>query len=425
MSKQEKKGLVPALRFPEFRGKGEWEKKSINQIAAIHKGKGISKADISADGKQPCIRYGELYTSYGEVIDEVISKTSLSSSDLFLSEKKDVIIPSSGETKIDIATAACVLHDNIALGGDLNVIRTNQNGVFLSYCFNGVLKNKIAKIAQGDTVVHLYATQLKQLDIAIPSGKEQQKIADCLTSVDELITFQTQKLDALKTHKKGLMQQLFPAEGETLPKLRFPEFRGKGEWEETTLGQCLVRRPEYGINAPSVPFAENLPTYLRITDISDDGRVRQDQRVSVAKNVTDENYLEDGDIVLARTGASVGKAYKYRINDGRLVFAGFLIRVRADEQKLNSEFLFHFLSTEQYWRWVDFSSARSGQPGINGNEYASLPLQLPPTLKEQQKIADCLASIGELIAVQTQKIEVFKAHKKGLMQQLFPGAGTE
>ena len=231
MSKREKKGLMPTLRFPEFRDKGEWEKKNISQIAELYKGKAISKDDIVADGRQPCIRYGELYTSYGEFIDKVISKTNLPSSDLFLSEKNDVIIPSSGETKKDIATAACVIHDNIALGGDLNVIRTNQNGIFLSYSFNGVLKNRIAKICSRRCGSHLYATQLKLLEVAIPSGKEQQKIADCLSSLDELITAQTQKLHALKVHKKGLIQQLFPAEGETVPKLRFPEFRNNGEWE--------------------------------------------------------------------------------------------------------------------------------------------------------------------------------------------------
>jgi type I restriction enzyme S subunit len=283
------------------------------------------------------------------------------------------------------------------------------------------IREQIKKESQGAKVLGLSSGRLSSISVVYPANeKEQKKIADCLSSVDELITTEAQKLGTLKAHKKGLMQQLFPTKGETLPKLRFPEFRDAGEWEDTTLGECLSRHPEYGINAPSVPYSENLPTYLRITDISDDGQIHQDQRVSVAKDVTDENYLEKGDIVLARTGASVGKAYRYRTEDGRLVFAGFLIRVRTDEKKLSSKFLFQFLGTEQYWRWVAFSSARSGQPGINGNEYASLPLKLPPQLEEQQKIADCLSSIDDLITTQTQKIDALKAHKKGLMQQLFP-----
>ena len=144
--------------------------------------------------------------------------------------------------------------------------------------------------------------------------------------------------------------------------------------------------------------------------------------LKAAKEVTEDNYLTEGDIALARTGASVGKSYKYRVEDGELVFAGFLIRVKPNETKLNSEFLSQFLSTEQYWKWVIFSSARSGQPGINGKEYASMPLPLPPSLEEQQKIADCLTSLDNRISAQTQKIEALKLHKKGLMQGLFPAA---
>jgi len=208
-----------------------------------------------------------------------------------------------------------------------------------------------------------------------------------------------------------------------VPALRFSKYRGNGEWSINQLGSLLSRHPEYGINAPAVPYSNSLPTYLRITDISEGGAFLRKTKVSVAKKVNHENYLIEGDVVLARTGASVGKSYKYKKNDGELVFAGFLIRVRPDNEKLNSELLFQFFSTAQYWRWVAFISVRSGQPGINGNEYASLPIPLPPTLEEQQKIADCLSSIDELITAQSQKLEALKIYKKGLMQQLFPAEG--
>ncbi|WP_419637616.1 restriction endonuclease subunit S, partial [Thiolapillus sp.] len=134
-------------------------------------------------------------------------------------------------------------------------------------------------------------------------------------------------------------------------------------------------------------------------------------------------YLSVGDIVLARTGASVGKSYKYRSKDGKLVFAGFLIRIKSNPEKLNSEFLFQYLYTGRYWRWVEFSSARSGQPGINGAEYASMLLPIPPELSEQQKIAHCLSSLDEVIGLQAKKVQALKQHKKGLMQQLFPAEG--
>lgn len=207
--------------------------------------------------------------------------------------------------------------------------------------------------------------------------------------------------------------------------MRFPEFVNDGEWEEKALGKCLLKHPDYGVNAAAVPFSENLPTYLRITDISVDGYYLNNEKVSVNIDAISNNYLEDGDIVLARTGASVGKSYKYRKEDGALVFAGFLIRVKPDEKKLNSDLLFHFLSTEKYWNWVSVTSARSGQPGINGNEYANLPIPIPSTLNEQQKIADCLSSVDSLILAQSQKVELLKEHKKALMQQLFPQDGEE
>jgi len=205
---------VPRLRFPEFRNAPEWEEKTLSEFAFLYKGKGVSKADIIPNGKIPCIRYGELYTAYNEIIDTVFSATNLPLSELFFSKKNDVLLPSSGETKEDISTASCVMLDNIALGGDLNVIRTEQDGRFISYYFNSAKKREIAKIAQGDTVVHLYSNQLKQLKISLPELSEQQKIADCLSSLDELIAAQTQKIERLKIFKKGLMQQLFPANDE-------------------------------------------------------------------------------------------------------------------------------------------------------------------------------------------------------------------
>lgn len=211
-----------------------------------------------------------------------------------------------------------------------------------------------------------------------------------------------------------------------VPRLRFPEFRGAGEWKIVPMGSLLARIPEYGVNAPAAPYSENLPTYLRITDIDDDGRFLSESKVSVDIVATDDNYLEPGDIVLARTGASVGKSYRYRKEDGRLVFAGFLIRVRPKVEKANPIYLANFLTTQEYWNWVGVTSARSGQPGINSAEYSSLAVPVPSSaadengLLEQQKIADCLSSLDELITAETQKLDALKTHKKGLMQQLFP-----
>ena len=135
---------IPALRFPEFGG--EWERKMLGEIAGFSKGKGLSKMEVMENGVNRCIRYGELYTKYGEVIDEVVSKTNLDLSISVVSEANDVIIPASGETQIDIATASCVLNSGIILGGDINIIKTKNNGVFLSYYLNSKKKIEIAKL---------------------------------------------------------------------------------------------------------------------------------------------------------------------------------------------------------------------------------------------------------------------------------------
>ncbi len=196
---------VPRLRFPEFKKAKDWESTPITEFAILLKGKGISKADIVPDGSQLCIRYGELYTIYGDIIDKVSSRTNLSTDNLFLSEGNEVLIPSSGETKEDIARASCLLHKGIALGSDLNIIKSKEDGRFLSYYINGSMKSKIAKISQGDAVVHLYISQLEKLSFYLPQMSEQQKIANCLSSLDDVITAQNKKVDQLKEHKKGLL----------------------------------------------------------------------------------------------------------------------------------------------------------------------------------------------------------------------------
>ncbi|MGB7841293.1 MAG: restriction endonuclease subunit S [Salinimicrobium sp.] len=211
-----KKGVMQKLfsqeiRFSDENGKEfpEWERKKLGEIATFSKGKGVSKNDIFEDGRNPCIRYGELYTIYNETIDLVLSKTNLSKENLILSEAGDVIIPASGETQIDIATASCVLNEGIALGGDLNIIRGNFNGVFLAYYLNTHLKNHIARLSQGSSVIHLYSKQLSKLQLSLPTLKEQQKIAEFLSAIDRKIEAVSQQIEKTQGFKKGLLQQMF------------------------------------------------------------------------------------------------------------------------------------------------------------------------------------------------------------------------
>ena len=206
------------------------------------------------------------------------------------------------------------------------------------------------------------------------------------------------------------------------PKIRFPEFRDLESWSTIKLEDCLLQAPDYGLNAPAVPYSDKLPTYLRITDIADDGTFISENKMSVNAELNENNSLHDGDIVLARTGASVGKAYKYRSKDGALIFAGFLIRIRPNQQILRSEYIYQYLFTSSYKNWVQITSTRSGQPGINSKEYSSLLVpHTSPT--EQQKIADCLSSLDKYIDATKRKLELLKEYKNGLIQRLFPTKG--
>jgi len=192
------------------------------------------------------------------------------------------------------------------------------------------------------------------------------------------------------------------------------------EWKRVKIGDCLVRKPEYGLNAAAVEFSNNLPAYLRITDISDEGRLLSDKRVSVKHDNSHEYFLDDGDVVFARTGASVGKTYMYKENDGPLVYAGFLIRMRTDKNKLDPKFLFAYTHTEKYYQWVKEASPRSGQPGLNSLEYTGHVFSLPP-LPEQKRIVKVLGTWDRAVEVLRRKIELKKEIKKGLMQELLTG----
>ena len=198
---------VPPLRFPEFTE--EWKAEQLDNIATLSKGIGISKEQLSEDG-EPCILYGELYTKYkSEIIKQVESKTDINGSKLKRSKANDVIIPCSGETAVDIATARCVPFDNILFGGDLNVISLHQyDGAFMSYQLNGKRKYDIARVAQGVSIVHLYGEHLKAIKTYNPTLPEQQKIAKLLSLLDDRIDTQNKIIEKLQSLIKGLAAQL-------------------------------------------------------------------------------------------------------------------------------------------------------------------------------------------------------------------------
>lgn len=192
------------------------------------------------------------------------------------------------------------------------------------------------------------------------------------------------------------------------------------DWVAVSLGEVLAGRPDYGINAAAVSFQDGRPAYIRITDITSEGRFAPDKPASVVHPNVDQYYLRSGDIVFARTGATVGKSYMYDPLDGRLVFAGFLVRVSPDSAKADSRFIASCVQTRHFWNWVRQTSMRSGQPGINGKEYRELPLPLPP-LPEQRAIATALSDVDALLAGLDKLIAKKRDLKQAAMQQLLTG----
>jgi len=388
----EKQKLVPELRFTEF--EGEWKKKKFGEIAKFSKGKGISKIDISMDGEIECIRYGELYTRYGEVISEVHSKTNIDKKDLVLSEANDVIIPASGETQIDIATASCVLRTGIALGGDLNVIRTNNNGVFLSYYLNNRKKLDIANLAQGISVVHLYSSQLAVLNLNLPQLPEQQKIASFLTAVDGKLTQLKKKKRLLEQYKKGVMQKIFSQE------LRFKDEDGNKfpKWEKKKLGEIADiitgnKDTQNKVDTGKYPFFVRSQNVERIDSFSYDG----------------EAILTSGD------GVGVGKNFHY-IN-GKFDFHQRVYCLNNFKNQIEGKFVFYYFS-ENFNKRIMRMSAKNSVDSIRRDMIFDMLIDLP-SLSEQTKIANFLSAIDEKINHTQIQIEKTEQWKKGLLQKMF------
>ena len=197
-----------------------------------------------------------------------------------------------------------------------------------------------------------------------------------------------------------------------VPDLRFPEFTG--EWMKCKFGE-IATGFDYGMNAAAKPY-DGQNKYIRITDIDEVSSTYNNSSIVSPDGILSENYVvNEGDILLARTGASTGKSYLYRKSDGKLYYAGFLIRANVAEH--NPYFVFSQLHTHRYWRWVSIMSARSGQPGINSLEYASFPI-FTTTLKEENKISSLLSLIDERITTQNKIIEKLQSLIKGIVDEL-------
>ena len=380
---------VPKLRFGEF--VENWNCKNLGDIAQFSKGKGIAKADISKDGQFECIRYGELYTHYKETIKQVISRTNLSADELVFSDANDVIIPASGETQLDIATASCVLKKGVALGGDLNIIKSDSNGVFLSYYLNNAKKQSIANLAQGISVVHLYASQLKTLELNIPEIEEQQKIADFLSAVDEKITALTAQKTALTQYKQGMMQRIFAQT------LRFKDDNGADypEWDHAVLGH--ICEPQQWQTISSNQLTESgYPVY------------GANGHIGFYSTFNHENEA----IAVTCRGATCGNVHwipaKSYITGNAMCLDGF------DEKRIYSKFVYYALT----YRGLTDMVSGSAQPQIIGKDIRRVDIRIP-CLFEQTKIAQFLTELDDKINAVDAQIQSAQQWKQGLLQQMF------
>lgn len=373
--KEQNKLNVPHLRFPEFHG--EWEKCKLGDIATLTKGSGISKDQRSATGT-PCILYGELYTTYkSEVIDYVVSKTDISDKNLVRSCANDIIIPSSGETAIDISTARCVLSPDVLLGGDLNIIRLKDgDGRFFSYQLNGVRKHDIAKIAQGVSVVHLYGESIKGLTVSFPSNKEQQKISTLLSLIDERIATQSKLIEKLESLIKGIAQKIVHSNKTNV-----------------RLSECV----------------ECCSSTLQESDVCEHGAYP----VYGANGIVGylDNYNTEGEAVyIIKDGSGVGTVSYVT---GKCSATGTLNTLQAKEG-YSLQYLYYLLKV------FNFEPYKTGMaiPHIYFKDYGKAKF-FCPSYTEQLQYAQSLSAIDSKLLVEKNILTSLSMQKKYLLRQMF------
>lgn len=287
----------------------------------------------------------------------------------------------------------------------------NFNWAFNYYILDFYSEN-ISKLAGRHAVPIINKSKFSAVSLFVPSLPEQQKIADCLSSLDDLIQLETKKWESLKSYKKGLLQNLFPAEGETVPKLRFPEFEGTGDWEE--VGGDFLFDPITNKNHDS-----SLPILAITQEHGAIPRHLIDYQISVTeKSIESYKVVEPGDFIISLRSFQGGIEYSNYL--GICSPAYIILRKNRD---LSNHFYRYYFKTTKY-----IQDLNKNIEGIRDGKMVSFKqfseIQIPfPSLPEQQKIADCLSSVDALIQVQSERVEGLKSHKKGLLQGLFPVIG--
>lgn len=415
MSKKEKTALVPKLRFPEFRGSGEWEEKTLEEVAHFVNTK-ISVKKLKAN---QYISTENILQDFAGIessnkLPQVDNVTRFETDDILISNIRPYL------KKIWLSNMVG------GVSNDILVVRAKKinpnflsfllkNDEFISYMTAGA---RGVKMPRGDiSLIKRYPIFVPKENNNFPKA-EQQKIADCLSSLDDLIIAEDKKLAALKLHKKGLMQKLFPAEGKTVPEWRFPEFRNCGEWEENSFKAFIKLYRGSSPRPIQNYFTKNDGVnWIKIGDTknSDGFKIRSVEEQITHEGAQKSRFVTSGELILANS-MSFGKTYELEISG--CIYDGWFV-LREYEEHFNKQFLLQQLNSDKLQKQYSALSAGGVVQNISSDiVYATILKR--PHLKEQQKIADFLASIDTYIAAQSEKIEALKSHKRGLTQGLFP-----
>ena len=387
----------PKIRFKGFTK--DWEQRKLgDDLVSIHTGTNLL-GSITNTG-MPLIKMGNIQRGYFDTSkveflaeNEQPDKADIVNyGDFFFNTRNTLELVGKGATWMK-NSGEYAFNSNIA-----RFELRNLDTIFFNYLYNtDYMTKQIHARAMGTTsVAAIYPRTLDSVEYLAPCMKEQQKIGAYFKQLDHLITLHQRKCEQTKNLKKYMLQKMFPQNGAKVPEIRFNGFTH--DWEQRKLGE-LSSSFEYGLNASAKEYdGEN--KYIRITDIDDDSReFKQKDITSPDTDLSSaENYrLSEGDILFARTGASVGKSYIYKASDGLVYYAGFLIRARI-KPEYNSEFVFQNTLTGDYEKFIKVTSMRSGQPGVNAQEYSQYQIMVP-SKPEQDKISDCLRNLDNLITL--------------------------
>ena len=399
INNEHKKVYVPNLRFPEFQG--EWEEERLADIADLYKGTGISKDQLSDDG-EPCILYGELYTKYkSETIREVISKTNIDNTKLVRSKANDVIIPCSGETAEDIATARCVLNGNILLGGDLNIIRLHgYDGAFMSYQLNGRRKYDIAKVAQGVSVVHLYGEHLKGVKTINPCLEEQKEIAKLLSLLDERIATQNKIIEDLKKLKSAIIDYAINSLDTDFAKFgSLYEMAGEG-------GTPTTSNASFYDNG-KIPF-------IKIDDLKQKYLTENKDFITELGLQKSSAWLVPTHSILFSNGATIGEisitTYPVCTKQGILGI--------VPKQNIDVEFLYYFMSSSYFKKAVSRIVTEGTMKTAYLKDINNILCPIP-TKEKQQEIAKIPSALNSKIDFEQSILKLFCSQKQYLLRQMF------